>query len=390
MNNTTKAPYILHLPKWYPNSNDPQNGSFIRKHILATAGYVKAITLFISSSPDITGKCKIVSFEKDNFAEHVVLYRKTHKTPAILKNLRFFLGFIMGFKAITKTYGKPDIIHVHVLLHFGIFALILKTLFNIPYLVSEHWSGYINGEYNNKSLIYRYLCRLVIEKSAGITAVSEMLGKGMVSAGFNKPIIIIPNVIDPPLSNPKIVYDSKRKMILAIGDLIDKTKNISGIINAFHELKDVFPDHDLHIIGDGPDKPLLEKLASQLKILNQRVFFQGRKTNREVYYYYPVCQFVIVNSNYETFSMITAEALAHNKPVIATRCGGPELFINEKNGLLVPVGNHFELIEAIKKMISNFEYFDLQDFSSDILKNYSSIKIGKDFMAIYTKIADIS
>ncbi len=48
---------------------------------------------------------------------------------------------------------------------------------------------------------------------------------------------------------------------------------------------------------------------------------------------------MITNSNYETFSVATAEALVCGVPVIATRCGGPEDFVTEDCGILIEPRN---------------------------------------------------
>lgn len=381
--------YVLHLPKWYPHSDDPQNGSFIRKQILAASENIQSVVLYISPSPEVTGKCKIVSFEKGNFSEHVVLFSKTEKTPKLIAKIRHIPALIMGLRAIRKSFGRPSLVHVHVLLHFGIVALFLKIFYRIPYIITEHWSGYVSGEYASKSMIYRFLCWLVVVKSSCITAVSEVLRKGMISSGFPNRINIVPNVIDPPLTNPKPALPQNRIQMLSVADLVDHIKNISGIILALNEVKTQIPDLDLHIIGDGPDRSNLEQLSRKLDLLDQRVFFHGRKTNKEVYNYYPLCDFVVVNSNYETFSMITAEALAHNKPVIATQCGGPEMFINESNGILIPVGNQTALIDAIKKICGNLNNFKNKDLSAEILSKYSSGQIGSAFIDIYSEIVDL-
>lgn len=53
----------------------------------------------------------------------------------------------------------------------------------------------------------------------------------------------------------------------------------------------------------------------------------------EVAGFFCECDFFVLNSNFETFSVVTAEALAYGKPVIATRCGGPEEFVNKIMGI---------------------------------------------------------
>ncbi len=84
----------------------------------------------------------------------------------------------------------------------------------------------------------------------------------------------------------------------------------------------------------------------------------GRLPNVEVLRIMAQAGFVVINSNVETFSVVTGEALALGKPVIATRCGGPEAFIDEANGFLIPTANDAELANAMQQMVKEHARFD--------------------------------
>jgi len=96
--------------------------------------------------------------------------------------------------------------------------------------------------------------------------------------------------------------------------------------------------------------------------------------------------FFVLNSNLETFSVVTAEALANGKPVVATRCGGPETFVNDKTGILVEPKNQKQLEDAILYMIKHYKDYNPQYLSDSIKKDYNSKIIGKKFFDIYLKI----
>lgn len=75
----------------------------------------------------------------------------------------------------------------------------------------------------------------------------------------------------------------------------------------------------------------------------------------------------VLASQSETFGVAYIEALAMGVPVIATKCGGPEGFVNENNGIMIDVDSESQLIEAMKYMYNNSDKYDREE----ILYDYS-------------------
>jgi len=109
-------------------------------------------------------------------------------------------------------------------------------------------------------------------------------------------------------------------------------------------------------------------------------------TPSEIGNYFSESDFLITNSNYETFSVSTAEALAYGKPVISTRCGGPEEFIDETNGILIDVGDTKALVSAIEYMLDNSDKYDQEMISKNARINFSSEVIGEKIFEIYKEV----
>ena len=105
--------------------------------------------------------------------------------------------------------------------------------------------------------------------------------------------------------------------------------------------------------------------------------------------FYASIDFLIINSNFETFSVVTAEALASGKPVIASRCGGPEQFITPETGLLVEPRNQKELEAAMVYMSENYQNYNVETLQNSIRQPYSKEVIGKQFYNIYEKCLDV-
>ena len=160
---------------------------------------------------------------------------------------------------------------------------------------------------------------------------------------------------------------------------------MSGVLRALAILRDQHPTARLSIIGDGPDRALLEQLCSGLD-LTARVEFLGRLANSKVLDHMARAGAVIINSNVETFSVVTGEALAQGKPVIATRCGGPAAFVNAHNGLLIPVGDDQALANAMDQLIRSWADVEPVTIRASVHDRFSPQAVGSAFLKIYTRV----
>jgi glycosyltransferase involved in cell wall biosynthesis len=93
-----------------------------------------------------------------------------------------------------------------------------------------------------------------------------------------------------------------------------------------------------------------------------------------------------MNSRFETFSAICAEALACGKPVIATRCGGPEEFLTSDNGILIDVDNDQQLTDAIHQMINHHKNYNAVQLVNYAAERFSADKVGRQFLNIYGSV----
>ncbi|MFC1734138.1 glycosyltransferase [candidate division KSB1 bacterium] len=387
--------HILHIPKWYPSRIDPQFGVFIKKHIKSTSGrFLNSVVYPVKEINLHQSYETIVSFDY-NIYEVIVYYKASDLSSKILSHIisayRYTKAFIIGFQLVKKERSYPDIIHAHVLLRTGIWALIYKWIYGKPYVISEHWSGYITGAYKSKPHYYKYLLNRIIRKATVLISISESLKKAMISNGIVHPFFYnVPNIVDPPLRNQfQTVEEKKELQILTVADLVDEVKNISGIIRSLCEIKEELGSFQYHIIGDGPDRKILEKLVMDINMDKGKIIFHGKKDNNYVYQLLNEIDFLIVNSYVETFSVVTLEALVHGKPVIATSCGGPEQFINDSNGLIVSPGNQNELQDAIIMMSKNLSNYDANKIASSLSERFSSQSIGDQFENIYKQVLNI-
>lgn len=372
-------PKVLFLPRWYPDRNDPQIGVFIQKHAKAVSSFCDVKVLYAAPAEDLPTKFEVERTGAD-VDEVRVYYRKS---KGLFNAWRYFQALNKGLKLLKKEGWQPDLLHVHVMLRTAVFAWLKGWPVGKPFLISEHASGYLNGKIAARGGFYKALMMKCFWQAKAITAVSPHLAEGMKSFGVPGEVRVVPNIVAFP--ELAIAATGGRVQILTIADLVDDIKNISGIIEAVGQLLAEGADVEFHIVGGGPDEERLKALAAKCT-LPERIVFYGRLDNEAAMEKLATADFVVINSRVETFALVVAEAIAAGKPVVATRCGGPEQFISSDTGILVDVDKPEQLKAAIKEMATGLEKYDPITMRNTLGDRYSSTTVGGQFHELYLDI----
>lgn len=371
---------ILFLTRWYPNDRDLQLGVFVEKHARAVASFAEVRVIAAFPGETAGKRYRIEEISENQYHSCVVYYRKSGPLMAIF---HYFLAMQQGIKMMVRTSGKPDLIHAHVLLRPFVLAFLLSKRWRIPFFITEHWTGYIHGAFQRKFFLYKELTRYLFQKAAGVSVVSSSLIHHFQTHRLrNADLRIIPNVVDFPAELVRIPNEGVLR-ILTVADLADANKNISGVIRVLASLTDKLPEFQYHIVGGGDDEQELKKLAASFLSLKGRVIFHGRVPNEQVYGFMLNSDFLIVNSRVETFSVATAEAIGSGLPVIATRSGGPEFFVSQVNGILIPVDDDEALRQAILEMAHTCTHYNPILMRQYIEERFSASSVAAQFKQLY-------
>lgn len=93
---------------------------------------------------------------------------------------------------------------------------------------------------------------------------------------------------------------------------------------------------------------------------------------------------------HETFGVVYAEAIASGKPLIATRCGGPESIVNAINGQLVDVGDVPALARVMQDMAANWHRYSPQAIRHDFEARFSRPAVVHQLRALYRQVTSKS
>lgn len=369
-------PKILFLPKWYPNLNDIQHGIFIKNQALAISKFAEVGVLFVITS-DKVNEDKIEMEREENYFSLTYYFPK--KSNRLFSLFSYFKAFAKAQKKFEKEWGKPDVVTLYILgRNYKVYK---KYYSDVPFIVSEQWSGYLNGGIEKYIFFKRMNTIKALKNANQIVAVSEKLAMALQKYSQREKVEIIPNIVfSTGITENKI---NRQIQVLTVADLDDKVKNISGMIHALSQIKS---DHKIHftIIGEGKDEGFLKNLALTKSSSNFTIEFKSRMPHEELLKQYANCHFYLLNSEVETFCVSAAEAIAAGRPVVATRCGGPEKFLTEKNSILTEINQPGKLVYSISKMIEKLEKgeFPPNEIANTIEKEYGADNIAKRYLNV--------
>lgn len=381
---------VLVLPSAYPDSYNPARGRFFGDHALALrqAGHDVVVLAVVFVSLKTVWRRRKLRFGFSTIDDAgVPTYQ--YELPSIPKvqwlnnAIRTWLGLRL-YRSILLDREPPDIIHVHSYLA-GAIAVKIKRKYGIPYVVTEHSSTFARALLSRSQ---RKLASRVFREAAARSAVSRAFVDHL-TRRFGVSFLFTPNPVDISVeelgkkgSSERV--DARRAIRICTVAFLDRNKRIDRLIRAFRSLLKDFPDAELHVGGDGVERPNLEVLVQKLDIAS-RVFFHGILDRGGVSQLINRCDLLAVSSDYETFGVVLIEAMARGLPVVATRCGGPESIVTATwiGELTQREDEDFErgLRTVVRGVVSG--RYESEAISKHARETYSYDAIGKRMNQLY-------
>lgn len=377
---------ILFLASWYPNKLDTQNGNFIQQHARAVSKVCNVFVLHAVSR--IQEKDFLI---ENNFNENVlevVVYYKRRKSfvfnLAKKKNIQK-QAYQRGYKEIVKQVEQIDLVHLNVIFTAGLFALYLKRKYKIPFVITEHWTGFLKTNPLKINYLEEYYIKKIARNASYICPVSDDLKNAIVDFGIKGKFKVIPNVVNTQLFFLKAKNATSRIKILHVSSLKNEHKNIFGILNVLKHTSENRDDFMLTIIGDGDINPIL----NYIKKINLDKEFVQVKDKQPLAIIAKEMQdhdFFLLFSNYENLPCVIAESLVCGLPVLSSNVGGISEMINDKNGVLVEPLNEEQLRVKLDYMLNSFHLFNRKIIATEAAEKYNYEAVSQQFLNIYKKV----
>lgn len=388
---------IVIIPSFFFTEDDPTLGSFFFEQgkALKKQGHTVSFLYVDTYSTKYLSKYKNYKEKGYENIDGIHIYRKKVFTPFKYNSGLFGQrsAFAQGINELFMQYlnnTKVDLIHAHCNVWAGFAAYNLSQKYNIPYIITEHSTLYALHPKSLNSLISRY-----VEKSFSsaekVICVSEGLKKSIEKYTSN--ITIIGNVIDMDNFYPREIPSSNKKnfSFLTVCYMKDRAqlekKGIDLLIKAFSKIVKSYPDSELRIGGLGEAVEIVRSWSIEYNV-EKNIKYLGGLKRAQVADEMNKCDCFVLPSRYETFGVVYVEAMACGKPVIATRTGGPDSFIEKFNGILIENENIEELHSAMEFQINNKHTYSPMEISNYVKSNFSLEAIGPILTSLYEDVID--
>lgn len=278
-------------------------------------------------------------------------------------------------------------------------ASICGALSRVPIIIGEETSDPQNRSWRGNLLLK--VLSFLTHKMVGVSPASYNYLTEKINISKHKAVLINNGVEIYEVSSQKVKSNLRQNLkiddncfvIGFVGRLLDEHKRVSDLIKAFAEVIKKYPVAKLLIVGDGPDKEMLEKLANDLGV-SGNVIFSGYQPETKPFY--DVMNVFVLPSAFEAFGLVLVEAMAAELPVVASRVGGIPYVVDEENtGLLFESKNINELVEKLSYIIEMplvardmgikgraraIENFSSERYVNDVDKLYEQLIISRRVM----------
>lgn len=360
---------ILLTSHLFPNAVDPVLGTFVREEARFLRNYCELHLIApIPWFPRIKGFGRWSQLATIPYREDVRGIQVIHPRYVTFPKRFFFSSVGFFYLATLARSGREldvDLIHAHMAYPDGFAAVRFGAMMGKPVVITTHGSDI--HLYPEQSRIWRALTIWALSRADRVIAVSHALRRKIEALGVEaRRIQVIHNGVDPALFRPlreaqvgRSASLKHRKRILYVGGILPG-KGVGILLEAMALLCAQRNDLELVLVGANrmrsPDQVFMEQ-AERLSISGRTTFIEAVPMDH-IPAWLASCDVFVSPSLQEGFGLSIVEALSCGKPVVATRCGGPEDIVTKEVGRLVEPGDPQGLAEAIAYLLDHLQHYN--------------------------------
>ena len=382
---------ILIIPTWYPSRANPVSGIFIQSQAVALAREYNVAVLV----PELVGWRHVLAGKlprQPKFEQYAGLpiYRERAFAWIPRARSRSYTSYLRaarrGLERVLSIWGRPDLIHAHVVLPAGWAATQLRKHYPIPLVLTEHSSPFAM---HLQTVFHRRLVQETLAQVDRLITVSPDLAQQIREFQPIVKTIDIGEIINTDFFTPsgidELPSSTSRTRFLMVA-LLSKQKGLTCLLEAIRLLvqRGLTP-FEVIVGGDGPERHSVESAARVLGLAD-RLRFLGQLSPTEVRHWMQRCDVFVLPSLHETFGVVLGEAMACGKPVIATRCGGPEWIVTPDTGRLIDKADPTALAGAMADFIEGRAVYNPATIRQRIVERFGEQAFLRQVSAVYEEI----
>lgn len=291
-------------------------------------------------------------------------------------------------------YEKLDLLHVHYAIPHASAAYMAKQILasqgiNIPFITTLHGTDITLV---GKDPSFEPVITFAINQSDAVTSVSESL-KAETYVNFpnvKKEIKVIPNFIclddykpNNAVCQKKMYAPNGERLLIHVSNF-RKVKRVEDVLRVFDKVRKQIPAK-LILVGDGPERPAIEKLCRELDTCND-IKSLGKIVNPEQIL--AISDLFLLTSETESFGLAALEAMAAKVPVISTNSGGiPEVNVHGFSGYMSNVGDVDDMAKnAMRILKDDATLATFKQNAFEQAKKFDIAKILPMYEALYKEV----
>ncbi len=327
----------------------------------------------------------------ENFMENVYYHEVLPFKYSLFKYTPYETTLAGKLVDVVKNEGL-DLLHVHYAIPHASVAFLAKSILktfgiNIPVITTLHGTDItLVGKDPSLSSVVEFS----INNSDAVTAVSQYLKEATYeNFAITREIDVVYNFIDMKRFYRKdkdhfklAIAPENEKIITHISNF----RTVKRAEDALYAFKKIYKDipSKLLMIGDGPERPKLEKICREIGLCHEVRFLGKQGAIEELL---SISDLFLLPSSNESFGLVALEAMAMRVPVVSTNAGGiPEVNVHGQTGYLTEIGDVDSMAKYAKMILSNpQEHEAFRERAYKKAQEFQVDKIVPQYEEIYQK-----
>lgn len=328
---------------------------------------------------------KVFTF-KDHYSEDNAKQVPTEILPKVLPGKASYIAAAPALKRMLKEWN-PDILHSHFISSYGLLGAIVD--YKVHFV--SVWGKDI-FDFPKKNKLNEKLVRFTLSKATAICSTSHIMAKET-NLYTNRPVYVTPFGVDLEKFYPEAhSNETNDKIVVGTVKALEDKYGIADLVKGFAMFHKEYPNSELLITGDGPQRKEYEELAVQLGI-SDITTFTGKVPNTEVPTIIRSMSIFAVPSteDSESFGVAAVEAMACGVPVVVSNVGGlPEVVVKDVTGIVIDKESPDQLAAAFIKLAqdNNLRMGMGQAGVNHVKDNYSWIDNANYMLSLYEKYTE--